>query len=395
MTQENNKTLQSFITEVKKAFEEKSLIKITISKNRDKTSMLKKIQIQPILLREEEVFSVVYTNKTQDITKNYTLDELCELIEKLLVEECKNAVLFTKKSDITLSANSKNKFFITETKASLQQEDDILRAHDKHKEKLLSGNEEFLKLLKVVSSTWEIIKSKVGKFKQINKFLEVLNNAINKAEFKKWQELKMLDMWSGKGYLTFASYNFLLKWLWYQPQVRWVEWRKDMVELCNNFSDQLKFDWLNFVQGSIWDYKAEGNDILVALHACDTATDDAIHKWIITESSVIILSPCCHKQIRQELNISDELLEITSSWILKERLAEMVTDTLRKMYLEMYWYSVQIFEFVPDSYTHKNLMIVAIKSSSSKINKWKQQEKIENFKKKFWIKTFYLEEVLR
>ena len=151
---------------------------------------------------------------------------------------------------------------------------------------------------------------------------------------------------------------------------------------------------LKFLEGSISDFEIPSCDILIALHACDTATDDAIYKGIRSNAEVIIVSPCCHKQIRKQLDIHNELSEITKHGILEERLAEMTTDTLRGLMLEAHGYKTHIFEFISDEHTHKNIMITAVrKKKTADLSVY--LEKIGSLKKFLGINKFYLEDLFR
>jgi len=384
---------KDFINEFTKSFEEFNFLKLLISKPLNKSSSLLNISIKIIEIKKEYFFSFLFKYKTKDIVKNYSFNETISELDKILWIEFKNAVLFTEKNDINLSYNKKMDANIAYAKATWKKELSIW--HSNEKKKLIKiENNIYLKELWLLTESWVLIKNKQSKFKQINKYIEIIDWIIRKSELEKEWEINLVDMWSWKWYLTFAIYDFLKNILKLDIKVRGIEMRENLVELCNDISKKCDFNDLSFIQNCIQDFKSDNIDILIALHACDTATDDAIFKWIISNSKIIITSPCCHKQIRKELNPKNELKDIINHWILKERQAELLTDTMRWLILEAYWYKTQIFEFITYEHTHKNIMIVWQKSSH-KNNKIEFFKKISNLKQIFWIKNFYLEDLLK
>ena len=204
-------------------------------------------------------------------------------------------------------------------------------------------------------------------------------------------------MGSGKGYLTFALYDYLTNILQKNASVIGVEFRPDMVELCNGIAQKTDFENLNFVQGTIEDYDSQKTNILIALHACDTATDDAISKGISAQADLIVVAPCCHKQIRREMEknkAKNDLDFLLKYGIFMERQAEMVTDGIRALILEYFGYKTKVFEFISDAHTPKNVLIVGVKG---KINSKKQAEilvKIKNIKEYFGIGFHHLERLI-
>jgi hypothetical protein len=199
------------------------------------------------------------------------------------------------------------------------------------------------------------------------------------------------DMGSGKGYLTFALYDFLTNISGKAPLMTGVESRKELVELCNKISERASFTNLKFIRGNIREVALERPDILIALHACDTATDDAIFRGITAGASLIVCAPCCHKQIRKEFNVTNELKAITKHGILEERQAEIITDAIRALILEAHGYKTKVFEFISTDHTPKNLMIVGRKMPGESAGSKKSREGIRAIKEIFGIKQHYLE----
>ena len=181
-----------------------------------------------------------------------------------------------------------------------------------------------------------------------------------------------------------------------KTQVQGVEYRQDMVDLCNQFAQNASFEGLNFTQGTILDYEQKDINMLIALHACDTATDDAIFKGLQSDAELIVVAPCCHKQIRREIEknkAQNELKFLTKYGIFLERQAEMVTDGIRALILEYFGYKTKVFEFISDAHTPKNVLVVGIKSG---INPKRQDEilqEIAQTKAYFGIDYHHLEKL--
>src|SRR5690606_2041912 len=231
---------------------------------------------------------------------------------------------------------------------------------------------------------------------QINHYIEILSAMLKRLPQK--DTLNVVDMGAGKGYLTFALYDYLVHKLQKRTYLVGVEYRKDLVELCNQVAAKSDFKNLLFLRGAIEEYQPESDlDMLIALHACDTATDDAIAKGIRHHADLIVVAPCCHKQIRREMeknktpNGLDFLLK---HGIFMERQAEMVTDGLRALIMEYFGYQTRVFEFVSDAHTPKNVLVVGERKS---IDPKRQQEilaKIRSIKTYFGIDYHHLETLL-
>lgn len=204
-------------------------------------------------------------------------------------------------------------------------------------------------------------------------------------------------MGAGKGYLTFALYDYLTHILQLQAEVVGVEYRDDLVQQCNAIAQSSQFTGLHFVQGSIADFDCAEADVVIALHACDTATDDAIAKAIHTNAALIVVAPCCHKQIRRAMTpASNQPLEFLLQYgTYAERIAEMVTDGMRAELMALHGYRTNLFEFIADAHTPKNVMITAVKSPILDANKRAAlQTSLAKTKVQFGIAYHQLERLL-
>jgi hypothetical protein len=220
------------------------------------------------------------------------------------------------------------------------------------------------------------------KWKQINKFIEVLSRAINQTGLHERGEVHIADFGSGKAYLTFAVHDYFADQLNVKTQVTGVELRQGLVDLCNKTATNLSLDGIKFEQGDVQHFKAQGINIMIALHACDVATDYALHMGIRTGAEIIMCSPCCHKQIRPQLKSPTLLAPLLQHGIHLGQEAEMLTDGLRALLLEAHGYDTQVFEFISLEHTSKNKMILAQKRK-------KPRDNTDILKQIDAIKTFY------
>src|SRR5699024_10771713 len=252
-----------------------------------------------------------------------------------------------------------------------------------------------LQQLKLTAADGEVFKTAQDKWKQINHYIALLQPALRHLKNNSPQ---IADMGSGKGYLTFALYDYLTSQLNLSPHITGVEYRKDLVEFCNQVAQEQSFSNLSFWQGGIEDYQPkEKIDILIALHACDTATDDAISKGIKEGSELIVVAPCCHKQVRKEMEkkkVLNALEPITKHGIFLERQAEMLTDSIRVLIMEYFGYHTKVTQFISDEHTPKNVLIIGSKRSTSQEKQAEIKEKISQLKAFFGVDRHHLESLL-
>lgn len=390
----NNKnmslTKNDFIEKLNQSIQNNSFIKCTLGKSYvEKTTKLRNIYIKWIELKNKPTLSFLYRYKTQDITKNFSIKEGIKEIDNLIGNDFLSGNLFTEQEDVEIIFNKKRKAFVKTHSASLNKKE---TQHNREKKRLITAHDNiYLKKLGIVSSNNEVYKNKQDKFKQLNKYIEIIDNLIKDVSFS--DEIHIVDMGSGKGYLTFALYDYLKNVLNLNVFVTGIELRPELVDLCNKIAKAAKFKNLTFKAQLIQEYSATNIDILIALHACDTATDDAIFKGLSAKSSLIICAPCCHKQIRKQINCQTALQSILKHNIFEERQAEMITDGIRGLILEGFGYETQTFEFISSEHTGKNVMIIGNKKQEEEQNK-EAFSKIIEIKKEFGIDSHYLETLI-
>ncbi|MGN0020140.1 MAG: class I SAM-dependent methyltransferase [Sphingobacterium hotanense] len=364
---------QDFIELLKRSIKDKTLVKLTLSNYKGQEAGLKNLYVKLVEIKRELKMSFVYRYQTRDITKNYSLrDGFDVLVEAVHFKGFRSVVLQTIDEQLEMQMNKKAEWTGFRRASSNAVEVDL--KHDKQKERRLQDSaKSYLQDLKLTDANGQVYKNAQDKWKQINHYLEILSGSL--TNLPKERALRIVDMGAGKGYLTFALYDYLHSELKRDVSVVGVEFRQDLVELCNTIAERAGFSHLHFEEGTIENYKSDKNiDVLIALHACDTATDDAIYKGIQDEASLIVVAPCCHKQVRRSLErikAKNDLDFMTQYGIFMERHAEMLTDSIRALILNYYGYDTKVMQFVSDQHTPKNVMIVAEKK---RISVERQQE---------------------
>ncbi|MCT1532203.1 SAM-dependent methyltransferase [Sphingobacterium daejeonense] len=384
---------EDLIKNLKALIQEQKLVKVSLGNYKGTEANLKNIYIKPVLIKQELLLSFVFRYQTKDITKNFSIDQA--------IDEISSYVGFKGFRLVNLQTSSENLIYQMNKKAEwrVQKEKVVGRepqsyTHDKQKDRKLSDStKSYLHELNLTDQEGKVYKNAQDKWKQINHYIELLSSSLSHLPENK--NLKVVDMGAGKGYLTFALYDYLKNNLNRNVEVEGVEFRKDLVDFCNEVAVKSDFNHLGFVEGTIEDYQSkEPIDVLIALHACDTATDDAIFKGIKDESSLIVVAPCCHKQVRrqlEEVKAKNDLEFMTKYGIFMERHAEMLTDSIRALILEYYGYETKVMQFISDQHTPKNVMIVGLKKSIDPKKQSLILEKIKSLKSYFGINYQYLE----
>ncbi len=382
---------ESFLTKLTAIVENRELIKLTLTSKQNQESDLKTIIITAVELKKGYYLNFVYRHNTKDITKNFTLEEAITLIDEALNNQFLNANIFANDQNICFITTPSGKIHIKTNKPTLQPITTF--AHNRVKERLIATHQNiYLRELSITNANWDVRHEMSDKYIQINKYIELLEPNLKELTLEK--NFHVVDMGSGKGYLTFALYDYLSNTLKLTPTMTGVEFRPDLVHICNAIAQKASFTNLNFVKGTIADTELNRIDILIALHACDTATDDAIFRGIQSNASLIVCAPCCHKQIRKEFNVTNELSHVLKFGILKERQAELLTDGLRALIMEAFGYKTKVVEFISSEHTPKNVMIVGQKIATQNPNKQNILDSITAIKQVYGIKKHYLETLL-
>ncbi|SHO49408.1 class I SAM-dependent methyltransferase [Anaerocolumna xylanovorans] len=329
---------------------------------------INKITVRPVTIKGKELYQVCEYRNNQVFHKNVDKDTLIGLLDQWMGKEMKQLLLRTGKSQVTLLVSSKGKETLKvkqqkagEEKAELQKS----TAHNREKVYIIQEGTfvPFLFDLGVITKEGKIVKDKYDKFRQINRFLEFVEDVL--PALKKDKELTVLDFGCGKSYLTFAMYYYLKTVKGYSVRIIGLDLKKEVIANCNALAQKYGYDRLNFLTGDIADYEGINSvDMVVTLHACDTATDYALYKAIKWGAQVILSVPCCQHELNKQIN-NEILNPILQYGLIKERIAALATDGLRAELLEAAGYKTQILEFIDMEHTPKNILIRGVKRNDS------------------------------
>ena len=355
MQQEN---IKKFVSAFNESLHENTFVKLTLGNYKGADSHLQKILIRLIEIKSGTRLFFLYRSDARDVAKNFDFAEGVKIVSNLLGRDFFAGHLFTTENDFQLDVGKKSARLnigkpTFKTKLGAQ--------HNREKQVLIDPDNFYLQALGITGERGEIKAKQEDKWRQINKFVEIVGRLVDDSALKDRQEIEIVDMGSGKGYLTFAVYDYFNNVRKIKAKVTGVEQRNELVTLCNDVARSCNFQNLKFEKGLINDFAFERADILIALHACNTATDDAIFKGISDNADLIICAPCCHQEIRPQITAPPMLKNVLKHGSLLEREAETLTDGLRALLLERSGYAAKVFEFIASEHTPKNNMIVGTK----------------------------------
>ena len=383
--------IEKFISEFAKGLHEENFVKMTLGNYRGSDAHLQKLLIRLVETKKGKRLFFLYRYDTRDTAKNFDFNEGLKIIREVLGSDFFSGHLFTTENDFQLDIGKKGKSRLNAGKPTFKVAPTL--EHDREKQIQINPNSFYLKALGITTDRGEIRAKQQDKWKQINKFVEILGGLFDKSELKNRKKLKIVDMGSGKGYLTFATYDYFKNVRGIETEVVGVDTKEQLVRLDNDIAKASEFNTLQFIRGYIGDYKLENVDILIALHACNTATDDAIFSGIKAGADLIVAAPCCHQEIRPQIKSPEMFKNILKHGVMLEREAESITDGLRALLLEKSGYSTKLFEFIATEHTPKNNMIVGTKHDK-KIDKDALNTQIQSIKNFYGIRDQKLENLL-
>ena len=340
-----------------------------------------KVKIKPVLLKGKPVYQVTRTVGTKELHENLEREEAAELLAGIAGHPYKNVEVVNGNDKLSLLANKKGEVTVKEHKgtkgnpevrSSAAKADNAsggidwvtpAMAHNRQKQYLMPEGTPlpFLVELGVMTPAGKVIASKYDKFKQINRYLEFIDDIV--PALPKGRTVNIVDFGCGKSYLTFAMYYLLVSVKGLDVQITGLDLKKDVIANCNALAKKCGYDRLNFLHGDIARYESEDGkhpDMVVTLHACDTATDYALEKAVKWGASVIMCVPCCQHELNKQIEC-DILSPVMKYGLLKERFAALLTDGLRAEMLEESGYKTQILEFIDMEHTPKNILIRVVK----------------------------------
>jgi SAM-dependent methyltransferase len=352
---------EAFLAQLAASIRDGTFVKLTLGKPRGADPTLRNLLVRPVTLRGTPHLSFVWRHERQDITKNHPPEDAITALAPLLGADFHSAHLFTTARCAQLVFNKKGEPRLTYGPPAGDKPDP---AHDRPKERLLpASSQAWLAALGVTNPSGQPREGLADKLRQIHKFTEILSHLATDAALPSHRPIEIADMGCGKGYLTFATHDYFNLVAQRPAHVRGIEARPELVTLCNRIARETARAHLDFIQGRIDSASLPVLDVLIALHACDTATDDALARGVQAGAALLVVAPCCQKELRPQLTAAPVLAPALRHGIFQERHAEFATDALRALLLEWAGYDTKVFEFISTEHTAKNLMIAATKRS--------------------------------
>ena len=378
---------QKFIARLQQSLADGSFVKLGLGRPHGGDPTLLKLLARRVVIKGQDQLSLVWRHRTKDITKNLPPAEAAALVDSLLGDAAAagfhHAHLQTSGHDIQLARGRKGQWGLrigrlsaatppAAAPAAASSDDDggdtdsgegRYLGHDRVRRHPLALSLPFLAELGITDAQQRLVPAMARKWRQINKFVEVLGHAIAQSPLAgrdPAQPVRVLDFGAGKGYLTFAVHEHLRA-SGRVPAVTGVELRGELATLCNQAVARLGLQGLHFDAGDVRSHPAGATDIMIALHACDTATDVAMHRGVTAGAAVILCSPCCHQELRPQLTSPPVLAPLLRHGIHMATQAEMLTDALRALLLQTAGYDTRVFEFISPEQTSKNRMVLAVR----------------------------------
>ena len=371
--------------------DEQTFVRLTMrGQVRDATNPWRQVVVRPVLIKNRRHLQFSYFNQKQDITKNYRGSEAREKLDEILKLPFNSISVQSTTEDVRVQVTKQGKAMLRRA-ATTNREPDL--AHDVDKNLVLPAGkpDEFLRATGIMDEQGRVRPSMQGKFSQVNEFLKLLDHTGELERFEN-TPVNILDCGCGSAYLAFAAYHYLNNVRGIPARLVGIDINEKLMEKDNLQSEQLGFSHACFQKSAIIDYVPEVSpDIVLALHACDTATDEAIFQGIVSQARLILCAPCCHHQLNQQLHTVQPFTPIFHDGILERRMADILTDTFRALALRIMGYKTDVVEFVSSEHTDKNLMIRAVRRAQPAKAKY-IQEYLEL--KKFWNVTPYIETLL-
>lgn len=370
------------LTSVLREMINEELDQLILSNSRDQ-AMGTKVKVRPVLIKGELFFQETLYKGTQVFHENFGAEEMISRLEKYLQNLFKQGEIKGRQGETTILVSKKGKMTIKRRKNAVVTGCDSISAdkggkmpggrleaqeefranlqHNRTKQYILMEGKpvDFLVGLGVQTPDGKVTKNRYDKFRQINRYLEFIEDVLE--ELPKDRTIRIIDFGCGKSYLTFAMYYYLHELQGRDIQVTGLDLKMDVINHCNQLAEKLHYDNLHFEHGNISSYEgADAVDMVVTLHACDTATDYALEKAVKWGASVIMAVPCCQHEVNKQIK-NDVLQPILKYGIIKERMSALITDALRANLLEQQGYDTQILEFIDMEHTPKNILIRAVK----------------------------------
>lgn len=341
------------------------LKQVILSNSRDKDK-ISKVKIRPVLLKDTLLFQESAYIGTKVFHQNYSAGEIVEKTSKYMETSFKQAEIETVDFKAVVLVSKKGKITVKKQLIKCSERTGVTLHHNREKQYVLQADKpiDFLVDLGVQNKDGNINKSRYDKYKQINRYLEFIRDIL--PHLDKDRTIRIIDFGCGKSYLTFAMYYYLHEMLGYNLSVVGLDLKEDVIEKCNALSQKYGYDSLRFIRGDIATYEdTQDVDMVVSLHACDTATDLALIKAINWNAKVIFAVPCCQHEVNRQIK-SELLAPALKYGLIKERMAALLTDAIRANMLEEMGYDTDVLEFIDMEHTPKNILLRGVKNNRMK-----------------------------
>ena len=337
-----------------------------------------KIKVRPVMIRDSLYFQVSrYTDK-QVFHENMTAEDALETLSGWILHDFRQAQIRMQDEMVTVLVSKKGKATVKSKKAACIETQNL--EHNRKKQYIIEEGTAvpFMIDLGVMTESGKIIRTRYDKYRQINRFLEFIEDIL--PELPTDRTVHIIDFGCGKSYLTFAMYYYLKVLKHYDIRITGLDLKQKVIEDCQALADQYGYDGLQFLCGDIADYNGTDEvDMVVTLHACDTATDYALYKAVKWHASVILSVPCCQHELNRKVQC-ETLSGAFQYGLIKERTAALMTDAMRGQLLEMKGYKTQLLEFIDMEHTPKNILIRGVKSKGL-LPKAARKQQMENYQK--------------
>ncbi len=345
-----------------------------------------RIDIKPVLLKDGLKLQIVSSDGKKDFTKNVAADfDFAQLLNSGYA----NLLVYTETESFQVKVSKKDEALLSVSKVRLSRE----LSHDRQKQRMLAEGNQVFKALDMTDILGRIKPSKMDKYKQVDEFLRLINQTLDSQLLPK-DEINVVDLGCGHAYLTFAVQEFLTD-KYSKVLILGVDERQDSKQHNEKVAAKLKVD-AKFIAAKIADTPDQKVDIAIALHACDTATDDAIYWAVKNDAKVIMAAPCCMHELQTQIKDSPEPWELLTKYgLVKERLVDLITDSLRAQILKLLGFRVDIVEFIGGEHTARNILIRAVKTGAlpTDLDKQRYQQMINDWQIKPYLAQLLADEL--
>lgn len=380
----------AFVTSLQTSLSAATFVRLTLGKYRG-SGEAQKLVATLVVIKGKPQMKCVTSFARKDVTENFAVTDGVARISALLGGNYLSATLFTTAEDLTLAFTKKKATTLTRGKPTFLVPP--ASDHNRAKQYIVDASRPYLRDLGVTMDDGTVKPSMYPKFKQTCHFIEIVDQLLRESDIRDVPQLNVTDIGAGKGYLTFALYDHLASSLGKTAAVTGIDVRADMVKLCNDLARKSGFTGLAFKAVAAGEAQAKSIDVLIALHACDTATDDAIYQGIKANAALIVTAPCCQHELAPQISKAVKPLDgLMKFGLFKQRQADLVTDAARCLLLESQGYKVKVIEFVSTEHTAKNILIAAIRDD--KVDRDAAQRQYVALKTEMGFESQHLEGLL-